>query len=1487
MNFSLATRRMIELSTKNQTVLSIMDNAYQVLKGRRLSHFFILFCSTIILFFNGSFVNAQEYGIEVENGTGTIYFQDQPDWTGGWNYICLRGNCTNGTKVGDRWERSIDGITIGETYQIQIKIATTTGQYISSELSVMATEKGGAVPPTPTCTDGIQNGDETGIDCGGSCLPCTETPPAPTCSDGIQNGNETGVDCGGDCAPCNVTPEPTPRKMEVESALIVGSASIYTDQSASNQRGVAYISAQGAGFTINNAPAAATIDLVYASELSGEISIFINGNDVGNIAFTSTGAWVGNYQSVSKNVTIQEGDTFSLIFQTGDAALNIDYVNFIGEPSEPEPCTGLNNPLNVFTSSSTVNETANGALDGSVTFYFNNVNNDYETLLFTFDNQTYDVNINAGSLTIPNKTSGTYTTQIAWGNGDCLSTLGTIEIGSCENSIQDGNEIDIDCGGVCLPCEDEPTPALEDLVITLATSATNGQYLQAKYGNQPALAIYFWDNDTDEFGSCTDGCAQNWPAVVTNTKVNLVLPNSLPNGVEGEFGLSGTCEGRLQLTFNEKPLYYFAGDNNQGETNGQAVGNVWWLVNEIETSTCTDGIQNGDETGIDCGGSCTPCHNAGTGGGTCDNFGLTIVDGQGILYFSEELGTALYLCINGGCYTPDVQEDGYYKRFVDIAPNVDYTIKVQGSNQQEKVAQVAQCYFVPTCNDGIQNGDETDVDCGGSSCIACPTCDDGIQNGEETGVDCGGPECQSCETICNGTPNPNAVITKQDETFEDENDGILTLSFNDIENRATLEFSLDGGVTYPYSESDNLNWITITDLSPGNYPVFVRWGESGDCPMDLGNVTILEGGPYPTCSDGIRNQGETRVDCGGPCAPCEEDPCGDIPLVLYPTPALPTPTQGSPAKVHGWSFDLSDDLTEVSVEIGPGVTDQMQNNTGTFEVHCSCNQVTFYTAELGNDLQASIPQECVDAGDYYYYFRYKRNTTMNTYDPSDIWVYSGLFTTRGERIDPDNRATITSKSASWMRFRHPHPQDGITEAIFDASHNGSLLRTLDRYETVVTDGSDNVRFEQFLYSTKDYTIRHKDQESLPDKDKLIWEGGNRIPVRRMEFLAKGGASTPSYAAYIAPGGATYDEGGDLYPWSDINGVNYGNIISYEITAVTALVDNIPWSKGAQHYNTFQNYTVGQGFNTFGDPRLSMAGRASSNMILSGSGSFTKEEQDAVFTQHLITLEDDDDVDDFLEGHHLFHGVKHRGQGNGQQDNRVLGEVRIGSTSCGSCHFRDGRGSELVSTPKGYLLPPPVYGVGLLQWIAGAEVGLTWDGSQPTVEDQTIAALKNDHGIDASDENQISQEDVDLLVAYTKFLTVPTRSKGVYDNPVIVDGHIKFSEVGCASCHSETQKTRSDAPAEFRDIVLRPYTDMKRHDIATGGSFRTPPLWGLNYNLQVLDRNGKATLFMHNGSATTVAGAIMNHGGEAAGSRAAYEALSEEDKQALVAFVESL
>jgi hypothetical protein len=47
-----------------------------------------------------------------------------------------------------------------------------------------------------SCSDGVKNQGEMGIDCGGPCKPCT------SCSDGEQNQGEDGVDCGGPCEPC-------------------------------------------------------------------------------------------------------------------------------------------------------------------------------------------------------------------------------------------------------------------------------------------------------------------------------------------------------------------------------------------------------------------------------------------------------------------------------------------------------------------------------------------------------------------------------------------------------------------------------------------------------------------------------------------------------------------------------------------------------------------------------------------------------------------------------------------------------------------------------------------------------------------------------------------------------------------------------------------------------------------------------------------------------------------------------------------------------------------------------------------------------------------------------------------------------------------------------------------------------------------------------------------------------------------------------------
>jgi hypothetical protein len=69
--------------------------------------------------------------------------------------------------------------------------------------------------PMGSCSDGVRNRDETGIDCGGACASCDagssvscsddglcDAGPSVSCSDGIQNQDESGIDCGGSCLPC-------------------------------------------------------------------------------------------------------------------------------------------------------------------------------------------------------------------------------------------------------------------------------------------------------------------------------------------------------------------------------------------------------------------------------------------------------------------------------------------------------------------------------------------------------------------------------------------------------------------------------------------------------------------------------------------------------------------------------------------------------------------------------------------------------------------------------------------------------------------------------------------------------------------------------------------------------------------------------------------------------------------------------------------------------------------------------------------------------------------------------------------------------------------------------------------------------------------------------------------------------------------------------------------------------------------------------------
>ncbi len=69
----------------------------------------------------------------------------------------------------------------------------------------------------------------------------------------------------------------------------------------------------------------------------------------------------------------------------------------------------------------------------------------------------------------------------------------------------------------------------------------------------------------------------------------------------------------------------------------------------------------------------------------------------------------------------------------------------------------------------------------------------------------------------------------------------------------------------------------------------------------------------------------------------------------------------------------------------------------------------------------------------------------------------------------------------------------------------------------------------------------------------------------------------------------------------------------------------------------------------------------------------------------------------------------------------------------------------------------------------------------------------------------------------------------------------------------------------------------RDKAARGPDFRTPPLWGLRHQRSLL----------HDGRAHTPEQAIRAHGGEAAPARDRFFALSPSDRDALLAFLQTL
>jgi predicted lipoprotein with Yx(FWY)xxD motif len=99
-----------------------------------------------------------------------------------------------------------------------------------------------------------------------------------------------------------------------------------------------------------------------------------------------------------------------------------------------------------------------------------------------------------------------------------------------------------------------------------------GRYLTDADGR----ALYMFTADKPGESTCYDKCAEAWPPLITSETprkgeaVNAAMVDTIKRR-----------DGRLQVTYNFMPLYYYVKDQGAGSTAGQDVkggGGEWYLV---------------------------------------------------------------------------------------------------------------------------------------------------------------------------------------------------------------------------------------------------------------------------------------------------------------------------------------------------------------------------------------------------------------------------------------------------------------------------------------------------------------------------------------------------------------------------------------------------------------------------------------------------------------------------------------------------------------------------------------------------------------------------------------------------------------------------------------------------------------------------------------------------------------------------------------------
>jgi len=106
--------------------------------------------------------------------------------------------------------------------------------------------------------------------------------------------------------------------------------------------------------------------------------------------------------------------------------------------------------------------------------------------------------------------------------------------------------------------------------VRVGDNGTYGKILTDGEGN----TLYLFEQDQGTTSACTTGCSSTWHALT----VSGGQPSAGDGATASLLAVAKQADGSMQVTYNGHLLYTYAGDSTAGDTNGEGISGVWFVV---------------------------------------------------------------------------------------------------------------------------------------------------------------------------------------------------------------------------------------------------------------------------------------------------------------------------------------------------------------------------------------------------------------------------------------------------------------------------------------------------------------------------------------------------------------------------------------------------------------------------------------------------------------------------------------------------------------------------------------------------------------------------------------------------------------------------------------------------------------------------------------------------------------------------------------------